>query len=65
MMDKQRLAHRDYGLGEMARWWIDQETVTFQFPYMEYWLTAEAQIINIDSIALKHCSWSGHGVISQ
>ncbi|AZF34014.1 hypothetical protein C4J89_4577 [Pseudomonas sp. R4-35-07] len=29
-MNKQEVLQRQYGLGDMARWWLDQDTATDQ-----------------------------------
>lgn len=57
LMIKQEQLHRDYGLGAMARWWLDQETATVQFFDEGNRLAVEAQIINIGSFASRNSSW--------
>lgn len=54
---KQENLSRDYSLGDMGRWWLDQETATIQFFDEHDQLTVEAQVISIGSFAPKHSSW--------
>ncbi|MFB3305275.1 DUF6882 domain-containing protein [Pseudomonas sp. AMR01] len=57
LRNKQEQLNRDYGLGNMARWWLDQETATLQFFDENDRLSVEAQILNIGSFAPKRSSW--------
>ncbi|WP_448650365.1 DUF6882 domain-containing protein [Pseudomonas fluorescens] len=57
LRNKQEQLHRDYGLGNMARWWLDQETATVQFFDEDDRLAVEAQVLNIGSFSPRHCSW--------
>ncbi|WP_341538735.1 DUF6882 domain-containing protein, partial [Pseudomonas viridiflava] len=57
LMAKQEQLSRDYGLGNMARWWLDQEAATVQFFDENDRLAVEGQIINIGSFSPRHCSW--------
>lgn len=57
LMAKQEQLSRDYGLGNMARWWLDQEAATVQFFDENDRLAVEGQIINIGSFSPRHGSW--------
>lgn len=57
LMDKQEELSRHYALGDMARWWLDQDNATIQF-FDDYdRLAVEAEILNIGSFAPGRSSW--------
>ncbi|WP_122422487.1 DUF6882 domain-containing protein [Pseudomonas viridiflava] len=57
LMAKQEQLSRDYGLGNMARWWLDQEAATVRSFDENDRLAVEGQIINIGSFSPRHGSW--------
>lgn len=57
LMDKQQALHEQYALGDMARWWLDQETATVQFFDEQDRLAVEGQILNIGSFSPEHSNW--------
>lgn len=57
LMSKQEALQQQYGLGGMARWWLDQDTASLSFFDEQDRKVAEALIINIGSFAPKHSSW--------
>jgi len=57
LMSKQEELQRLYTLGDMERWWLDQESATLKFFDAHDRLAVEAQILNIGSFSPKHSSW--------
>ncbi len=57
LINKQDELSSVYGLGDMARWWLDQESATVQFFDAYDRLVIEAEILNIGSFAPKSSSW--------
>lgn len=57
LMAKQEGLQRDFGLGDMARWWLDQPSGTIQFFDEQDRLAVEARILNIGSFAPKTDTW--------
>ena len=57
LMSKQQALQQQYGLGGMARWWLDQDTASLSFFDELDRKVAEALIINIGSFVPKQSSW--------
>lgn len=57
LMSKQEALQQQYGLGGMARWWLDQDNASLSFFDELDRKVAEALIINIGSFVPKHSSW--------
>jgi hypothetical protein len=57
LVNKQEALQRQYGLGDMARWWLDQDTATLGFFDEQNRKVVEARILNIGSYAPKRSSW--------
>ncbi|WP_095095826.1 DUF6882 domain-containing protein [Pseudomonas sp. Irchel 3A5] len=57
LMTKQEALQENFGLGEMARWWMDQTNATVQFFDENDRLAVEANILNIGSFAPKSDTW--------
>ena len=57
LVDKQDQMHQRYGLGDMARWRLDQDKASLEFFDEQDRKVIEAQIINIGSFAPERSSW--------
>lgn len=54
---KQAQLNSIYGLGEMKRWWFDQQSATLQFFDVNDRLAVKADIVGIGSFSPKSSSW--------
>ena len=54
---KQAELNSSFGLGEMKRWWFEQESATLQFFDRNDRLAVEADVIGIGSFSSKSSSW--------
>jgi len=54
---KQAELNSTYGLGEMKRWWFEQEAAKLQFFDRNDRLAAEADVVGIGSFSSKSSSW--------
>ncbi|MEN5031577.1 DUF6882 domain-containing protein [Pseudomonas sp. Ps21-P2] len=57
LMSKQEALQQKYGLGGMARWWLNQETAALSFFDELDREVVRALIINIGSFVPKQSSW--------
>lgn len=57
LINKQEALQQQYGVGGMARWWLDQDTASLSFFDELDRKVVQARIINIGSFAPKHSSW--------
>ncbi len=54
---KQAELNSTYGLGEMKRWWFDQQSAKLQFFDVNDRLAVEADVVGIGSFSPKSSSW--------